>query len=179
VSGIVVVAVALGLSNFAAAIGIGLSGVDRRLRIRVAIIFGFFEVTMPVLGLLVGHRVADSIGPRASYLGGGLLVAAGFYTLFEARMGTSNDVGASASLGKLVLTGAALSIDNLVVGFALGAHKVPLIAAAIVIAVVSVGMSLVGLEIGWRLGRSVEQWSGELGGAVLILVGILIASGAL
>jgi putative Mn2+ efflux pump MntP len=37
-------------------------------------------------------------------------------------------------------------------------------------------MSLIGLEVGWRLGRSVEQWSAELGGAVLVLVGILIAT---
>jgi putative Mn2+ efflux pump MntP len=78
-----------------------------------------------------------------------------------------------------VLSGAALGIDNLVVGFALGAYNVPLILAVVVIAVVSVGMSLVGLEIGRRLGHSVEQWSAELGGAVLILVGILVASGVL
>ncbi len=64
--GIILVAVALGLSNFAAAIGIGLSGVDGRLRICIAIIFGFFEAAMPLLGLLVGHRVADSIGSAAS-----------------------------------------------------------------------------------------------------------------
>jgi manganese efflux pump family protein len=177
VSGIGLVAVALGLSNFAAAIGIGLSGVDGRLRIRIAIIFGFFEAAMPLLGLLVGHRVADSIGSAASYLGGGLLIATGLYTLAQARRGARDEV--SASSRNLLLTGAALSIDNLVVGFALGAYRVPLVEAAIVIAVVSVGMSLVGLEIGRRLGRSVEQWSGELGGAVLVLVGILIASGVL
>jgi putative Mn2+ efflux pump MntP len=51
--------------------------------------------------------------------------------------------------------------------------------AAIVIAVVSVGMSLVGLEIGSRLGALVEKWSAELGGTVLILVGVAIATGIL
>ncbi len=178
-SGVILVAVALGLSNFAAAIGIGLSGVDGRLRIRIAIIFGFFEATMPLLGLLVGHRVADSIGSVASDLGGGLLIATGLYTLVQARRGAHREAASSISSGNLVLTGAALSIDNLVVGFALGAYRVPLVEAAIVIAVVSVGMSLVGLEIGQRLGRSVEQWSAELGGAVLVLVGILIATGVM
>jgi putative Mn2+ efflux pump MntP len=178
VSGIILVAAALGLSNFAAAIGIGLSGVDRRLRIRIAIIFGFFEAVMPLLGLLVGHRVAGSIGSAASYWGGGLLAATGLYAFVRTRMGTS-EVAGPTNTGKLILTGAALSIDNLVVGFALGAYKVPLVGAAIVIAVVSVGMSLVGLEVGRRLGRSVERWSAELGGAVLVLVGILIATGVL
>lgn len=74
------------------------------------------------------------------------------------------------------MTGAALSIDNLVVGFALGTYKVSIALAVIVIAVVSVGMSLVGLEIGARLGASVEKWSSEIGGLVLILVGIAIAT---
>ncbi len=174
-SGIVLVAVALGLSNFAAAIGIGLSGVDGRLRIRIAITFGLFEAAMPLLGLLVGHRVAGSVGSAASNLGGGLLIATGLYAFIRARMSTFEEAGPT-NIGKLVLMGAALSIDNLVVGFALGAHQVPLAEAAFVIAVVSVGMSLVGLEIGRWLGRSVEQWSAELGGAVLVLVGILIAT---
>lgn len=178
VSGIILVAAALGLSNFAAAIGIGLSGVDGRLRIRIAIIFGFFEAAMPLLGLLLGHQVAGSIGSAASYLGGGLLIATGLHTFVQARMGASEAAGPNRT-GKLILTGAALSIDNLVVGFALGAYKVPLVEAAIVIAAVSVGMSLVGLEVGRRVVRSVDQWSAELGGTVLVLVGILIATGAL
>ena len=38
-----------------------------------------------------------------------------------------------------------------------------------------VGMSLVGLELGQRLGGVVEKWSEEIGGAVLILVGAAIA----
>jgi putative Mn2+ efflux pump MntP len=178
VSGIVLVAIALGLSNFAAAIGFGIPGVDGRLRIHVAVIFGFFEAAMPLFGLLVGRRVADSIGSAGSYLGGALLIAAGVASVVQAGRGAT-PVDGSTGTARLVVTGAALSIDNLVVGFALGAHKVPLVEAAVVIAVVSVAMSLVGLELGRRLGRPVERWSAETGGAVLVLAGVLIASGVL
>jgi putative Mn2+ efflux pump MntP len=52
------VAVSLGLSNFAAAIGIGVSGVDARTRLRVGLVFGLFEAAMPLLGLLLGHGLA-------------------------------------------------------------------------------------------------------------------------
>lgn len=178
-SGLIFVAVALGLSNFAAGIGIGLNGVDGALRIRIAVIFGLFEAAMPLVGLLIGHRVANSIGSTASYLGGGLLIATGAFTFWQAHVEVSQVSVQTTDLGKLVLTGAALSIDNLVVGFALGTFKVPLVLAVIIIALVSVGMSLVGLEIGRKMGRSVERWSGEVGGAILIIVGILIASGIL
>lgn len=176
-SDVLLIAVAVGLSNFAAAIGIGLSGADGRLRLRIAIVFGFFEGAMPLVGLLIGSRLAHSVGSAASYLGGGLLMVAGIYTVVRARRGSPDEPPRSSGMGGLLVTGAALSIDNLIVGFALGTHEVSVLAAAVVIAVVSVGMSLVGLELGNRAGASVEKWSAELGGAVLVSVGVAIASG--
>jgi putative Mn2+ efflux pump MntP len=174
---VALVAVALGLSNFAASIGIGLSGVNGGLRIRIALIFGFFEAAMPLVGLLIGHRVASSVGSAAPFLGGGLLIATGIISVIQARRRLPSGAAKSFQPGRLVVTGAALGIDNLVIGFALGAYKVPVLLAAAVFAAVSVAMSLVGLEIGSRLGASVERWSSEIGGLVLILVGIAIAAG--
>jgi putative Mn2+ efflux pump MntP len=72
-----------------------------------------------------------------------------------------------------------LSIDNLAVGFALAVYHVQIVVAAVTMAAVSVAMSLLGLELGHRLGRRIEGWSEELGGAMLILVGIAIATGVL
>jgi putative Mn2+ efflux pump MntP len=46
---LILVAVALGLSNFAASIGIGLAGVDAKLRLRIAVVFGAFETATPIL----------------------------------------------------------------------------------------------------------------------------------
>jgi putative Mn2+ efflux pump MntP len=43
--------------------------------------------------------------------------------------------------------------------------------------VVSVGMSLVGLELGSRLGEAMEGRAEEAGGAVLILVGLALGFG--
>ena len=54
--------------------------------------------------------------------------------------------------GRLLVTGLALSTDNLAVGFALGAYRVSITVAAIVIGAVSVALSLLGLEIGARIG---------------------------
>lgn len=51
----------------------------------------------------------------------------------------------------LLVTGEALSMDNLVVGVALSTHRVPVALAATLVATVGVGMSLLRLEIGRRL----------------------------
>jgi len=144
-------------------------------RVRVAVVFGLFEAAMPLLGLALGRQLAASFGSSSAHIGGGLLIAVGGYTMLRARRNRSDHPPVGAGLGRLVVTGAALSIDNLIVGFALGTHKVPLARAAVVIAVVSVSMSLVGLELGQQLGGVVEKWSEEIGGAVLMLVGAAIA----
>ena len=48
-----------------------------------------------------------------------------------------------------------------------------------VFGVVSILMSLFGLELGHRVGTRVEEWSEEIGGGVLILVGVAIGAGVL
>src|SRR5207253_1406187 len=75
----------VGLSNFAGAIGIGLSGINVRTRVRVGLAFGFFEALMPVIGLLVGHEVAGFFGQYGKYVGGAILILTGAYTIPQAR----------------------------------------------------------------------------------------------
>jgi manganese efflux pump family protein len=82
-------------------------------------------------------------------------------------------------LGRLLVTGIALSIDNLAVGFALGAYHVGLPLAAAVIGTVSVVMSLAGLELGARIGMRAGQRGEFLGGLVLIGVGAAIGTGVI
>ena len=176
---LVLVALALGLSNFAASIGIGLAGVDARVRLRVGVTFGIFEATMPMVGLFLGDHLAHAIGSASAYVGGGLLVATGAYGVIQARRGGPESIPIGGSSMALIVTAAALSVDNLVAGFALGTQSVPVALSAVVIAGVSVGMSLAGLELGHRLGGAVERGSQEIGGIVLILVGAAIASGLL
>lgn len=83
------------------------------------------------------------------------------------------------STNGLLVTGLALSIDNLAVGFALGAYHVSVVLAAVVIGAVSVALSLIGLELGSRLGTRTGERGELIGGLVLIGVGIAIAAGAL
>ena len=68
---LLLLAVALGLDNLAAAIGIGVGGVSGTHRVRVAVVFGLFEAGMPVLGLVLGHGLADSLGPGGALAGRG------------------------------------------------------------------------------------------------------------
>ena len=202
---LLLLAVALGLDNLAAAIGIGVGGVRGGTRVRIAVVFGLFEAGMPVLGLVLGHGLADSIGQAARWLGGAALVAFGVAGLVRARRGeTAGDPGTGdrgagdpgagdpgagdpaegMSLGRqpvwrLLLAGLVLSGDNLAAGFALGAYHTSLAVAAVVFGVVSVGMSLAGLELGARIGSAAGERSELIACTLLIVVGAVIAVGAL
>jgi len=135
---------------------------------------------MPILGLLIGQALAGTLGNYGRYLGAGLLVLTGAYTIYQGRktgeLERKEEQGAIETR-QLVVLAVALSIDNLVVGFALGVYRIPLVVAAVTMAVVSIALSLLGLELGSRLGARVGEWSEEIGGAVLILVGIAIGAG--
>jgi putative Mn2+ efflux pump MntP len=181
---LLLVSLSVGLSNFAGAIGIGIGGIDARTRLRVGLAFGLFEALMPVIGLLVGQAVAGYFGHVAKYVGGAILVLTGAYTIWQGRRTATHERATGTVVAvqglrmhQLLVTGLALSLDNLAVGFAIAIYHVNIALAAAMMGVVSVAMSLIGLELGNRLGERVEAWSEEIGGAVLIGVGGALAAG--
>ena len=193
---LLLLAVALGLSNFAAAIGIGVSGVRGRDRVRIAVVFGVFEAGMPVLGVALGQRLASSLGHVTHWLGGAALIVIGVTGLVLARRGPRPAGGPAGDgapgrpapgwpapgrpqwrLGRVAASGLALSADNLAAGFALGAYHTGLAVAATVFGVVSVVMSLAGLELGAALGAGASDRCELVASAMLVAVGCAVAAG--
>jgi putative Mn2+ efflux pump MntP len=78
---------------------------------------------------------------------------------------------------QLLVSGLALSLDNLVAGFALGAYQVNIVVGAVVFGVVSVAMSLAGLEFGARIGGRAGLRGEVIGNVILIGVGVAIGFG--
>jgi manganese efflux pump family protein len=173
---IVLVGISVGFGNFAASVAIGLGGVSKNLRLRIAFIFGLFETIMPIIGLIIGQSIAKALGSKANLIGGILLFLTGLYIIVSS---TKKDQDKKLNQAKhswtsLIIAGFSLSLDNLIVGFSLGTYKVNLVEAVIVIGVISVVMSLIGLELGNKLNKGVEKYSEILSGSILILVSILI-----
>jgi manganese efflux pump family protein len=213
---LILVAASVGVSNLAAAIGLGAGGIDRGTRLRVACVFGLFEAGMPIVGLFIGHRLAGAVGREARWLAAAMLAAIGSYAILQAWR-SARDAAAGQLVGlaraaaagapadlvqdeaagpqpdqildrpnrrrqksiQLLVSGVALSLDNLVAGFALGAYQVSILTGAAVFGTVSVLMSLAGLEFGARIGSRSGQRGEVIGGVVLIGVGAAIGFGAI
>ncbi len=181
-------ACAVGLSNLAASIGIGISGVNARVRLEVGLVFGVFEAGMPVVGLLIGRRLATEVGLVVRWPGAILLMLIGalgvLRSLLARRVNPPQPGAPPPSVMprrgtlRLLASGLVLSMDNLVVGFALGTYGIGIAVGAIVIGAVSVIMSLAGLELGGLVGRWAGRRTEQMGGMILIAVGAAIAGGA-
>ncbi|HET8991951.1 MAG TPA: manganese efflux pump [Candidatus Saccharimonadales bacterium] len=171
---LILVGFSVGLDNFAISIAMGLSGLSRRHRLRNSLVFCGFETGMPIVGFIVGRTIAGSLGSAASIFGGALLVATGLYTIVQDLLIQETDTPAPNSIKRLLIMGLSISIDSLVVGFSLGATKEPLAETVIIIGIFSIILSLLGMELGSRLKSNIESYSELFGGAILIIVGILI-----
>ena len=214
---LVLLAVSVGLSNFAGAIGIGVPGTDASIRWRVGVVFGAFEAGMPIVGLAVGHHLTARLGGVTRWAGAALLIGVGCYALVDVLRSRDSWCGPNPSgdsggrhhatqvgdgpcdapkrdrhadvtgqvprrTSRLLLVGLALSIDNLAVGFALGAlgtAAAGILVSALVIGGVSVLMSLVGLELGARIGAAAGRKSELFGAMILITVAAGIGMGVI
>ena len=122
---LLLVAASVGLDNFGAAAALGVTGVGSHGRLKVAAVFGAFEAAMPLVGLLLGRTVAKGLGDHADLVVGLVLCLAGLFALVQDMAARGSKDAAvlrtAPGLGRLIVLAAALSIDNLAVGFALGA----------------------------------------------------------
>ncbi|MFN2465963.1 MAG: manganese efflux pump MntP family protein [Candidatus Dormibacteria bacterium] len=163
-----------GLSNFGGAIGLGVLPLERRHRIEILVSFVGMEVLMPTIGLAVGSRTAGAIGARANLVAGIVLVLIGAYTLWETRKET-RDLDIPVRRRTIILLAVALSLDNLVVGFGLGLLKAPVLVAAGFMGASSLVLTIIGLELGKRLGKHLGDRAELFSGLVLIAAGLFVA----
>jgi manganese efflux pump family protein len=173
---LLVVALALGLNNFGAAIAIGVSGVDRRTELKVATVFGLCDVVMPAAGMLIGTRLAGPLGSAARWAGAGILFATAVWGLIEALRG-DDDAPKIWHGWRLLVSGAALSLDDLAVGLALGTVRFPILLAVTAFGLMSFVMSIIGLQLGAKLGTVVGERGEVLAGIMLVCLSGAMAAG--
>ncbi|MFD1674249.1 manganese efflux pump MntP family protein [Alicyclobacillus fodiniaquatilis] len=173
---LILLGLAMGANNALASIGLGTSQLPRRTQFRTAIIFAIFEALMPVIGMAVGESLAGAVGNKARLIGIAVLVVMGVYSLFK-RDGDvdESDKVAKAHGARIVFLAIALSLDNLTVGFGAGMFHAPLGLAALVFGLVSLGMTILGLELGRAMGKSLTISADKLTGVVLLIVAGVMA----
>jgi manganese efflux pump family protein len=173
---IVVFVLPLGLDTLAISIALGLQG---HRPLRPALLFVAFETTMPLIGIIIGRVIGFWFETPAAYLGGLILIGVGLHTMREARHLDNQARRFSLdSLRGMFLAGFGISMDEIAIGFPLGALRLPIVAVLGAIAIqtflVTASGIIAGRKISQRLGMQTSRVVGIAGGAAFFLLGIYL-----
>lgn len=166
------VAFAIGLDVFAVSIAIGITGIPWRARIRMGIAFSIAELSMQVIGYLLGTGFGRAVGEVAPYVGFAALAGVGVYMVRESLAGGDEPLKVDTGLG-LLTASLSISLDSLGVGFALPGVPLPVIPLLSTVAVSTILFTFSGLAFGARLGERLEKGAELLAGCVLIALALL------
>jgi putative Mn2+ efflux pump MntP len=166
----------LGLDTFAVAAALGMRGLPRRERLRVSLLMSAFEMTMPVVGLLIGHAVGSAVGGAADYVAIGVLASLGVWMLFHEADGEEEKVGELTSRGGLAMLalGVSISLDELAMGFTIGLLHLSLWLAIVLIGAQAFLFAQLGLRLGARLNETLRERAEQLAGVALIGLATLL-----
>ena len=166
----------LGLDTFAVSAALGLQGLPKRERLRVSLLLSGFEMTMPIVGLLIGRGLGTAIGGAAEYVAAAALLGLGGYMLLADERGETEKVASFGTRTGLALfaLGLSISVDELAMGFTIGLLGLSIVAAVVLIGAQAFVVAQLGLRLGARLGEAARECAERLAGVALVGLGALI-----
>lgn len=167
----------LGLDTLAVAIALGISGLGGQRRVQAALTFASFEGGMPLVGFLLGRAAGQLLGRLAADLGLVVLFGVGVWMIVEGLRG--EEEVRVASTGSLLLTGLAVSLDELAIGFSMGSLALPVPLTVLLIAAQAFLLTLLGSILGRRLGEELAERAELAAGVVLAALAVVLAAGHL
>ena len=177
------IAFSLSLDAFAVATvaGLTLGTPSRRQRFRLSFHFGLFQAMMLAVGWLLGSAVARLLHGLDAWVAFALLALVGGNIVRNALRdgGQKRSVVDPTRGWKLIFLSVGTSLDALAVGISLAMVNFSIVSSALVVGLVSYGMTLLGMGIGQRIGAIWGRRAELLGGVVLILVGLNLLRPAL
>ncbi len=165
------------MDAFAVSITCGATITEKRnfQAVRASSSFGLFQGAMPVLGWLIGTTFRGHIVAIDHWVAFGLLGLIGAKMIYDSFH--QDCCGGNCMLlkpGTLLMLSIATSIDALIVGVGFAILEVSIIHAAILIAVITFVICLIGFYLGRHTGRLLGGRAEFVGGVVLIGLGIKI-----
>lgn len=177
----VLLGVGLAMDAFSVSLANGLNEPDMK-KGRMSLIagvFAVFQAAMPMIGWVCVHTVAkyfSAFEKMIPWIALILLLFIGGKMLLEGIKGhDETDETISLGFGALMIQGIATSIDALSVGFTIADYDAGMATVcAVIIAVVTFAICVVGLLIGKKVGTKLAGKANILGGIILIGIGIEI-----
>ncbi|MBR4031050.1 MAG: manganese efflux pump [Clostridia bacterium] len=178
----VLLGIGLAMDAFSVSLANGLHEpcMTRKKLILIAVVFGFFQALMPLLGWILVHTVLEyfsQIEVFIPWIALILLLYIGIKMLIESCNKDEDDKRClnTLTISALIIQGIATSIDALSVGLTIAEQTFSVaLTSAIIIGVVTFLICTAGLIIGKNFGTKFSHNAEKLGGIILIAIGIEI-----
>ena len=177
----ILMGVGLAMDAFSVSLANGLSEPDMKhgKMWGVAGTFAFFQGLMPFLGWLLVHTAQELFSDIAPFIPLVALILLSFIggkMLYEGiKHRDCDECRPPVGLAALLVQGVATSIDALSVGFTIAGYGLwEALVEALIIALTTLLICYIGIEIGKRAGTRLSGKAGILGGAILIFIGLEI-----
>ena len=169
------IGIGLSMDAFAVAVckGLGMSRIEGRRTLVIALFFGGFQALMPLIGWALGRQFEEYITNFDHWIAFLLLAYIGGKMVWEALRGEES-TSSGFDLRELLMLAVATSIDALAVGITFAFLRVEIFSAISIIGCTTFVLSLAGVVIGNRFGSRYQQKAEITGGVILILIGLKI-----
>jgi manganese efflux pump family protein len=169
---VLVLGFVLSLDNFRISIVLGTVPFGLKRAVQVALTFGLWDAVMPLVGLLIGRQIGESVGNVADLVGAVALGGYGLFLVISAlRNPEPDELDHPWALFGIPLT---LSLDNLFAGASLGILGLSPWFSAGIFGVMTAVLSLVGLRLGRAAARLIRIRSDLLSGVALIMAAVAL-----
>lgn len=174
---ILLIAVGLAMDAFAVSICAGTNKLTngRRPTFRLSFHFGLFQFMMPVIGWFLGTGVQSYISEYDHWIA---MILLSFVGIKMIKSGfDKNEISKNGDLSKgmnLLILSIATSIDALAVGISFAMLQTEIWFPSVIIGIVTACLSVLGVQLGNKLGTKFGKKMEIIGGIILILIGIRI-----
>ena len=171
---IVLIGIGLGMDAFSVSIskGLDMKSMNWNKAIIVGTYFGLFQAVMPIIGFYLGMNFQFIIRKYSSIIAFVILSLIGINMIIETIKNKHEKIDASIDFKSMFVLSLATSIDALAVGITLAILNMRIFEISVIIGIITFGMSVLGVKIGFILGEKLKNSAGLMGGSILIMIGI-------
>ena len=174
---VMVIAMGLAMDSFAVSITSGITIKNPRIHsaLKIAMFFGLFQASMPIIGWLAGLSIIDVISGFDHWIAFGLLGLIGCRMIYESIKTEPKKKEINYLSGYvLLMLSVATSIDALAVGLSFAFLRFSIVTQITVIGIVTFLLSFLGVFAGNRFGKFFGKRIETVGGLILVGIGIKI-----
>ena len=171
-----VLAISLSLDTLSVGTAKGLHFHQHRLRngLKLAITFGLFHLSMPILGWVIGQSLRIFVSQIDHWIAFGLLSFIGIKMVKEALSSKKQVHRKHIQKQTLLLLGIATSVDTLAIGITLAFVEISIFLAGVIMGSVAFCLTMIGFMTGNKIGKMFSEKAELVGGIILIGLGIKI-----